>query len=145
VSGPDHLQKHSTAPIRILGIIEIGGGGDLGALGSDGVRADGTILLMRIGHILGPFEKRIALQLFLHEGSEFQIGKLQKFDGLQKLRCHHQGLALAHEKLGSERHYKYNFLRPKRPAPSHNGPFFAYSTKNAFVAAIKEISLNFFD
>ena len=38
------------------------------------------------------------------ERDRFKIGKSQKLDGLQKLRRHHQGLALPHNKLRDQRH-----------------------------------------
>ena len=43
---------------------------------------------------VGSLQKRISLKFFLNEGREFQVGELQKLDGLQELRRHHQGLAL---------------------------------------------------
>ena len=46
----------------------------------------------------GALEQRVAFELGFDIGDEIEARKLQQLDGLQKLRRHHQGLALAHFK-----------------------------------------------
>jgi len=61
-------------------------------------------MVFRVRRVLGTFKQGVAFELLLNERGQFKIGKLQKLDGLQKLRRHHQGLALPHDKLRDQRH-----------------------------------------
>ena len=45
---------------------------------------------------LEAFEERVAFELRFDIGDEVEARELEQLDGLQELRRHHQGLALAH-------------------------------------------------
>jgi hypothetical protein len=49
-------------------------------------------------------EKRVALDLLLHEALELGMGKLEKADRLQELRRHDQRLRLPHLEPGAQSH-----------------------------------------
>ena len=88
------------APVRLGALVEFAG--------IRGFCLD-AVARVRLDHVIGArllrtLEKRIALQFLLNEGGQLEIGELQKLDGLQKLRRHHQGLSLAHHELSSQSH-----------------------------------------
>src|SRR5258708_6753057 len=72
-------------PIGIRGIVEL----DI-ALGlrSRLPVAGAHHYFMRVRRVLSPLKKRVSLEFFLYESREFEVGKLKKLDGLQKLRRH---------------------------------------------------------
>jgi hypothetical protein len=66
---------------------------------------------------------------------------LQKLDGLQKLRRHHQRLALTHDELGGKSHVSVKPSNDRRRPHKRDGPIggpflaigYGYSTKYAHV------------
>ena len=62
----------------------------------------------------------IALELRFHISGEFEIGELQEFDRLLKLRRHYQGLPLPQFKLWCERHmFRLENLIERRESRSY--------------------------
>ncbi len=58
----------------------------------------------RLAVIRRKFEQRVLLHFHGDELVEFEMSHLQQLDGLHQLRCHHQGLGLAQEKIGGQCH-----------------------------------------
>ena len=67
-------------------------------------KAGGSVSGAGEGEIVGAFEQRVALELVLDVGGEFDIGQLQKLDRLQELRRHHHRLALTHHQFCRQSH-----------------------------------------